>query len=176
MTVISSGFWPEDIKPSIQVPLSVLQPRADELTSLTKGLLVGKVSSTSDKDGTWQFHSLDVVVPTLKNHRQRLLTVKHETMMVYPAYVDAAVFAPSLEEQLGAGINLLSPRKKSRNQASSDDELIQLLKQALHSDQIKAMLVSLIALANNAIAEGHVGNGHASSGEPKNLGGETSGK
>ncbi len=60
------GFWPTEIKPDIQPPLAILKPRAAELTQLTKGILVGEISTTTDREQTWLFHNLDAVVPALK--------------------------------------------------------------------------------------------------------------
>src|SRR4051812_24478026 len=87
MPATISGFWPDDIKAKVQTPLAILQARASELTDMTKGVLVGKVSSTTDSAGDQSYHSLDAVVPALKNLRQRLLTVRHKINMFYPAYI-----------------------------------------------------------------------------------------
>jgi len=146
------GFWPTDIKPDIQPPLAILKPRAAELTQLTKGILVGQISTLTDKDQTWLFHNLDAVVPALKNFRQRLVTVKHQIKMIYPAFVDAEIFEKPLSREF---LHLrvpdpFGPPPKQRNEASTDEELIELLKIALNSAQMKSTLVSLIALANQA--------------------------
>ncbi len=154
---ISAGFWPSDIKPDIQTPLAILKPRAAELTQLTKGILVGQVSTTTDTEKTWLFHSLDAVAPALNNLRQRLLTVKHRIQMIYPAFVDAEVFEAIPQHKIRQLAGALAPfgqPPKRRNEASTDEELIELLKQALNSSQMKSTLVSLIALANEATEEG----------------------
>jgi len=162
MTVsVSGGFWPSDIKPDVQTPLAILKPRADELTQLTRGVLVGQVSTVTDKDKTWVFHNLDAVAPALNNLRQRLVTVKHPIRTPYPAFVDAQLVEESSLERvrqvIARGVPYLGPGapSKERNEASSDEELIELLKEALNSPKMKSTLVSLIALANEAAREGN---------------------
>ena len=147
------GFWPTEIKPDIQPPLAILKPRAAELTQLTKGILVGQISTLTDKDQTWLFHNLDAVVPALNNLRQRLVTVKHQIKMIYPAFVDAEGLEKSRRDiirEAGSLPRHFGPPPKEHNEASTDEELIELLKQALNSAQMKSTLVSLIALANQA--------------------------
>jgi hypothetical protein len=151
MAICSGGFWPEEIKPKIQTPLAILRARANELTDITKGILIGKVSSTIDTDQI--YHSLDAVVPALNGFRQRILTISHQVKAVYPAYLDAKVEWSA--ETLGFPELLQEMREEegAGKVASTDDELIELLKRMLHSRQVKSTLVSLIAIANEGFEE-----------------------
>ena len=152
---IIGGFFSTDIKPDVQAPLTILKTCGAELTQLTRGILIGQVSTFPNTDQKWVFHSLDAVVPALKNLRQRLVTVKHEIKMIYPAFVDAEAFEVPVLNQMVAEMGTLprtfgGPPPKKRNEASTDEELIELLKQALNTPQMKSTLVSLIAMANQA--------------------------
>lgn len=151
---ITGGFFSTDIKPDVQAPLTILKACGAELTQLTRGVLIGQISTHPNLDQKWVFHSLDAVVPALKNLRQRLVTVKHEIKMLYPAFVDAEAFERSALNQVaevGERPRAFGePPPKKRNEASTDEELIDLLKQALNTPQMKSTLVSLIAMANQA--------------------------
>jgi len=153
MAVSSSGFWPEDIKPRVQTPLAILRARANELTEITKGVLIGKVSSTSDTMQAQAYHSLDAVVPALRNLRQRLLTVRHGVKAVYPAYLDAKLPERTPFTQIAESLARFGSQGTAESTALSDEELLALLKEALRSPQVKSTLVSLIAMANEVTEE-----------------------
>jgi len=154
---ISTGFWPEDIKPKIQTPLAILRNRASELTNITEGLLVGNVESMTDELKEQTYHSLDVSVPALNHFRQRLLTIRHRANFVYPVYIAEKFFDDPLSDkqprQRGAR-RLTKDILMREYEASTDSELVQLLKRALHTDRIKSTLASLIAMANEEQGEG----------------------
>ena len=146
---VSSGFWPDDIRPKIQTPLAILRARAIELNDLTKGVLIGSVSSTTDAVKKQRYHSLDVTVPVLRNLRQRLFTIRHGSEMVYPVYIDAGLFESSLD--LAARLGVVGSKlvtESNEYEASTDIELLALLKSASRSAKVKSKLVSLIAMAN----------------------------
>ena len=130
-TIVSTPFWPAEIKPTILSPYAILRPRADELRELTKGLLIGEVAT--EFLGDWQFLHLDVIAPTMDAVRQRLLTVKHRAIAMYPAYVDSALARE-------AGPNPIA--------TATDEELIEVIRRSLHYAPTKSILVSLIASAN----------------------------
>jgi hypothetical protein len=153
MSTEESGSWPDDIKPKIQTPLAILQGRAVELTAKTKGILIGKVMTSHDADNARVYHSLDAEVPALRNFRQRLVTIRHDREVVYPAYVETSVQERIPDDQMGLYAMLGRMREKPKNLATTDDELISIMKKALHSDQVKSTLASLIALANQAMEE-----------------------
>ncbi len=93
---------------------------------------------------------------------------RHRSDLVYPAIVDAKVFEKSAgEKYIEQYTIVLDSPKKPKNEAASDDELIKILREALRSDQVKSLLVSLIALANQTTSAGP---DEASSGLPGNVG------
>jgi hypothetical protein len=156
MSATSSEFWPEDIRPKIQTPLAILQARASELSYLTKGILIGKISSTTDVAMKQTYHSLDVLVPILNNFRQRLLTIRHDFKLVYPTYIESALFDDDADDAMDRrGIReSVSNSGKSEYEASTDEIFLFVIKQALRSNQVKSKLFSLIAIANEAAEKG----------------------
>jgi hypothetical protein len=170
MSAISSQFWPDDIRPKIQTPLAILQARANELRDLTKGVLIGNISSTTDKSKKQTYHSLDVLVPVLNNFRQRLLTIRHDIRMVYPSYIDADLFDDSIEAMALRGIRKnMFIQGEFEYEASSDEKLLYLIRQALRSDQVKSKLFSLIAIANEAAEKGRDDFSGIATGEEESL-------
>jgi hypothetical protein len=155
---VSSGFWPDDIRPKIQTPLAILRARAIELNDLTKGTLIGSVSTTTDMVKKQTYHSLDVTVPVLRNLRQRLFTIRHGIDMVYPVYIDADLcgrFSEVELMQIGVRGSIFLV-ESNEYEASTDIQLIAFLKRALHSANVKSKLVSLIAIANQAEEQSEV--------------------
>jgi hypothetical protein len=153
------SLWPEVIRPNISSPSAILHVQAAGLSAQTKGILLGEVGKRADDDGkqiTWTF---DIVVPILNGYRHRILTVSHGKDMAYPAFVNAEIFRTgSIGSYLSASraISQLlegGPKTKFPNQADSDQQLMELLKRVLESSEIISTAQSLIALANDALAE-----------------------
>jgi hypothetical protein len=151
---VSSGFWPSDIRPKVQTPLAILRARAIELGEITNSVLIGSVSTHTNKEKKQTLHSLDVTVPALRNLRQRLFTVRHATEMVYPVYIHESLCAPEPHEDLlGDNRGFRHRPESSEYEAFTDWGLIELLKRALSSDHVKSVLLSLIAMANQSLEE-----------------------
>ena len=155
MSPYADNFWPEEIKPTIQSPFAILKRRANELTQKTRGVLIGRVSTSSNDTFKNIYHQLEVEVPALKNFRQSLLTVRHGTEAFYPCFVDSTVLVKSVELRI-KGVHP-EPQNhtpvKLPNEASSDVELEALLKKVVNADQVKSTLVSLIVQANEAVTQ-----------------------
>jgi hypothetical protein len=170
MPVFSGGFWPDDLRPKIQTPLAILQARASELRDVTKGILIGRISSTADEAKKQTYHSLDVQVPVLNNFRQRLLTIRHDVKMVYPVYIDKEMLDDSDDAMALAGIKRITSNQGIvEYEASSDAKLLFLIKHALQSDQVRSKLFSLIAIANEAAEKGRDDISGIATGEAESL-------
>jgi hypothetical protein len=156
------SLWSPQIRPTIQSPWAILHSQAEALTKQTNGLLVGRVKKSSPGDGKRESLSLEIVVPALDLYYQRVLVIEHNQGMPYPALVDAEIFRPrmSVADALKAATSSLAisglplqEEKKPPNQADNDEELIELVKKVLQSGPVVSVAQSLIARANDALAE-----------------------
>jgi hypothetical protein len=121
------SLWPQSIKATVLTPLAILRTQAYALRQVTKGVLEGKVSSVEAENMVE--HQLDAFAPAL-DYRHRILSVRHEQEMAYPATVRSAVLGSYGEK------------------VSDDDGLTKLLAKVLGSDQVRAVIASLIARSN----------------------------
>ncbi len=121
------SLWPESIKQTVLTPLAILRTQANALRQVTKGVLEGEVSSVEAENQVE--HQLDVIAPAL-DYRHRILSVRHEREMPYPARVRSEVLDPLGKE------------------VWDDDALIGLLAEVLATDLVKAVILSLIARSN----------------------------
>jgi hypothetical protein len=81
-----------------------------------------------------------------------ILTASYDKNMVYPVTLDADCFRPRSLAEVFAPLTEMhgSPRKRA-NSAATDEEFSQLVDKVLHSDEVKSLAVSLIALANERL-------------------------
>jgi hypothetical protein len=166
MATSVASLWPTDIQPTVQSPFAILDGQARELTRITNGILVGdvKVARTDDQH---VIVTLDIVVPALDNYRHRILQVTHGLDMIYPAWIEADCFvlrsvsqvlaaqSDAISRVVNAQIGVITGQtpQRMKNEAYSDQELRQLLKLVFDSEEVKPLAVSLIARANDVIAE-----------------------
>jgi len=127
-------LWPE-ISVNAVTPAAVLRVQAASLERVTKGLLIGRVSS--GEAGEQEYLNLDVYAPALEL-TQRIVTITCKKGSPYPATVQ-------WEPQRLTVNSMLGPKHP---QASSDAELEEILGQAFGSSRVKAILHSLIARSN----------------------------
>ena len=151
------SLWPSTIRPSIKSPATILAAQAKELALQTDGALVGELKSRDSEDSKQTVHTLDVYAPAL-DYRHRVLTATHAKSQIYPVLVDAEMFRPrSFAEVINQAGTLSgafgAPPAKRENEATSDDELIELVKRVLNSPQVVAVAISLIAKAEEIIEQ-----------------------
>jgi hypothetical protein len=147
MSRCTESLWSPDIRPGAPSPREILEAQAFALRDQTDNLLTAEVRTAHDPaDGT-TFLILDLVVPVLGGTRHRVLTARHLEGRVYPCHVEA-------EALRGAGA------------AHSDAEFCDLVRQVLHSGEVKSLALALLARAHVArgaeplvVARRH--NGHA---------------
>jgi hypothetical protein len=153
------SLWPEVIRPNISSPSAILHIQAAGLGAQTNGILLGEIGKRVDDDGKKITLTFDIVVPILNEYRHRILAVSHSKDMAYPAFVDAEALrsaARNVYVPPSVAISqMLEGYTKSPpfNRADSDQQLMGLLKQILESPEIVSTATSLIALANDALAE-----------------------
>ncbi len=149
------SLWPSDIRAGIQSPFQILSAQAGALSQQTNRRLIGETRIDQSDDNKFITIHLDMYAPNL-DYRHRVLSVSHDSKLVYPVVVDAEMFRPqSIAEIMDAANTssvssvlaaVVGPRpKKKPNQASSADELNELIKRVLSSDEIVSTAMSLIA-------------------------------
>jgi len=160
MPDVIDSLWPEVIRAKVQSPESILLAQADALTRQTNNVLVGKVVFGPSDDNLVVLY-FNIVVPTLKDYRHRIMVVQHRKDMHYPALIDAEVFRASGLAVLQAAMKALrsSPfllaaegaePTKPDNRADSDKEFIDLVRKVLQSPYVVSVAQSLIARATDA--------------------------
>lgn len=151
------SLWSDQIRPNILSPWAILQVQADELTKITTGTLIGDVKQRGPDSNNRVLLSLDMIVPALNEYRHRVLVAMHDSVMPYPVMLDAEVFRPIGLKAIQAAVRLApllgSEEEKPANRADSDKELIELVEKTLKSPQVVSIAQSLIARANEVMAE-----------------------
>jgi hypothetical protein len=150
---VVQDLWPEIIRPTVLSPLAILTRQADALTARTKGVLRGEISRGPTEEDLTTLH-FDIVVPELAGSRFRIMDVKHDVRMPYPATVVAEVFGPvGLAGSLAALGQSISGERKPVNRADNDDELVDLVGKVLRSPYVIAAIKSLQVKADERRAE-----------------------
>jgi hypothetical protein len=158
MTQTIPDLWPDDIRVDVLTPLVILRAQESLISRKTQGILQAKVlTATND---TLVQHQLDLIAPALNHYRRTVLTAKHSRDMVYPVKVKASCFVPKGPlERMALGPQFLGESPQDEREAATQDELIELVRQVLHSGEVRATIQSLIARSNEA-------NGHEPPAEP----------
>lgn len=112
--------------------------QARNLTDLTNGFLEGEVITDGETQG-YIPHHFDIVAPSLNKYRHRILTIRHDSALLYPVYCQTGV-----AEETSADYRLFSIS------ANTEAEFIKVLSQVLQSDYVLSVINSLIARINEA--------------------------
>jgi hypothetical protein len=124
----TDSLWSPEIQPNVSTPRDILDLQAFALREQTDGLLSAEVRETRDPSERAVYLLLDIVVPSLNGLRQRVMTARHFTDRIYPCHLDAEAL-------------------RSAEVAHSAEEFRELVRQVLHSGEIKALAQSLISRA-----------------------------
>jgi hypothetical protein len=127
------NLWPEDLNVDVQTPHAILQVQANLLGKVTRGILQGSVETESTKDEVQ--HRLVVVAPAYNGYRHTLLVAIHHPDLPYPTEIRAE----SLQSFAGEFPT-----------AESDTAMVILVARALGSSETRAIILSLIAMSNEA--------------------------
>jgi hypothetical protein len=155
MSEVLDSLWSPEIRPTVRSPFAILDDQARALASQTEGILVGQTRVTRDEDRANTEVHLDIVVPVLNNSRHRILTARHRTDLVYPAWIDADCFRRSglslTNHSLAAAAAKMAGGKppKEPNEAANDEEFRRLVEKVLKSDEVTSLATSLIARVND---------------------------
>jgi hypothetical protein len=148
------NLWPEDVKADIVSPRSILAVQAEQLAIRTRGLLEARIDTT--RQLPFLIHQFDLFAPVL-GLRHNLLIATHKEVAVYPVRVKAECFIPrrkilgdfsTMGELAGALLHHANAPEPDERDAGTEAEFIELLRQILHSDEVKSIIQSLIAGSN----------------------------
>jgi hypothetical protein len=146
-------FWSDEIRVNVLTPLAILRAGEGSLEKKTNGLLRTEVSSTTSPD--FMAHTLELIAPSLNQRRVGLLSATHRTGEVYPVLLKSRGFLPPYsfwrESSRHGDMDpeAFSPPDDER-EANSQDEFTRLVVEALHSPNITALILSLIAKSNES--------------------------
>ncbi|MBL8795845.1 MAG: hypothetical protein JNM56_18215 [Planctomycetia bacterium] len=147
MATAIPDLWPSDIDVQVVPPLDILKAQEATLAQKTKGILQAKVSTTAT-DKLVQ-HDLDLIAPSLHFYRERILSVTHDRGFIYPVRVSSGVFDPNTSMRLSQLQQaLLADPGRNQRIAATEEEFINLVRQVLQSDEVRALIQSLIARSN----------------------------
>lgn len=130
------SLWSPDIKAEVMSPLTILKGQAEALALQTGGVLLAEVTSESMEGGRVAL-SFDLVAPALRGSRHRILKVLHSQNLPYPAEVQAEVFW----------------REGGSSYPHTDEEFVDAVATVLRSTQVASVAQSLVARANEVLAE-----------------------
>jgi len=139
MTTTIPDLWSDDIRVDVLPPLVVLRAQEGLLAKKTQGILQAKLL-TSETETLVQ-HSLYLIAPALNFYRVSLLSATHEREMVYPVTVTAQCWFSEFLPDGGEEI-------EKRRVAATEEEFIDLVRQALRSTEVRGLIQSLIARSN----------------------------
>ncbi len=168
MTTAIPDLWSDDIRVDVLPPVAVLRAQEGLLAKKTQGILQAKLLTSATE--TLVEHSLYLIAPALNFYRVSLLSATHDREMVYPVTVAAQCW---FSEFLPDGAE--EPEK--RRVAATEEEFIDLVRQALRSTAVRGLIQSLIARSNEIReqqrpASTENGNGPSAEGEPKSTEGQ----
>jgi hypothetical protein len=149
MTTAIPDCWSDDIKVNVLPPIAVLKTQEGLLARKTQGILQAKLTTT--ETDTLVQHQLDLIAPGLNFYRERLLSATHDKEMPYPVTVAAEAFAPkplNSFQVISSAIQRSIDPSVSQRRAATDDEFIRLVREVLRSEQVRALIHSLIARIN----------------------------
>lgn len=145
-----ADLWSDNIRADVLTPAAILEAQVEPLRRKTKGVLRAELM-TSCRDG-WVEHQLQLVAPALQNYRVMVLTVRHLERDVYPTTVMAPCFQRQFRDPLEEhGYELgIATGGLPRNQrpATNQDEFMNVVRQVLQSNDVRATIESLIAQSN----------------------------
>lgn len=139
MSTAIPDLWPDDIRADVRPPVVVLRAQESLLAKKTQGILQAKLlTSESEKLVN---HSLTLIAPALNFYRVNLLSATHDQEMVYPVTVTARCWFSDFLPDGGEEI-------EKRRVAATEEEFIDLVRQALQSAEVRGLIQSLIARSN----------------------------
>lgn len=130
MNQCTESLWSPEIKPDILSPRALLDMQAMALREQSGGLLAAEVREAHDKSEGVIYLIFDLIAQGVAGIRYRVLTARYFAERIFPCHIDAE------------GL-------RTAEVANSSDEFLELVRQVLHSGEVKALALSLIARARD---------------------------
>src|SRR5258708_4490927 len=118
MNQCTDNLWSPEIKLGSSSPRDILELQCLALREQSGGLLAAEVREAHDKSEGAIYLIFDIAAPTLGVARHRILTARYFAERIYPCHLDAE------------GLH-------SAEVAHSDEEFRELVRQVLHSGEVK---------------------------------------
>lgn len=145
MSTTIPDLWPSKIKIDVLPPIVILKVQEGLLASKTRGLLEAKLA-TVETESLVQ-HQLDLLAPSLNFYRERILSATHDRRMLYPVTVTARGFDSTHSPLHTNGAETVQRR------AATEEEFLELVRQVLQSELVRALVCSLLARINEEKGE-----------------------
>jgi hypothetical protein len=139
MTTTIPDLWSDDIRVNVRPPVTVLRAQEGLLAKKTQGILQAKLLTSATE--TLVQHSLYLIAPALNFYRVSLLSATHDREMVYPVTVTAQCWFSEFLPDEGEEV-------EKKRVAATEEEFIDLVRQALRSTEVRGLIQSLIARSN----------------------------
>lgn len=127
MRTFTDSLWSPEIQSDVVSPRDILETQAIVLRELTQGALSGTVRESHDNGQSTIDLSFEIIVAGFDSLRHRIVDVRHTAGRIYPCHVE-------------------SEASRFAEVAHSPLEVQELLRQVLHSGEVKALVLSLLAL------------------------------
>jgi hypothetical protein len=146
MNQCTDSLWSPEIKPGLLSPRDVLELQVMALRDQSGGLLNAEIRCAHDKAENAIYLIFEIWAPSLAEERSRILTARSFADRIYPCHLDAV------------GL-------RTAEAAHSEEEFRELVRQVLHSGEVKSLALSLMARAKEALPRHEPGitrrhNGH----------------
>jgi hypothetical protein len=169
MAVTIPDLWPNDIRIDVLSPLQILRMQEGNFSEKMKGLLQVQVGTVTAE--TLVQHQFDIVAPYLDHYRERLFTATYNRLRFYPVTVEADCFEPkpktpgeALSRSVIKAINWEPP--PNQRVAATQEEFVTLVREILHSDEVRSLIQSLIARSNETRSALAPASGNTNEGAP----------
>lgn len=127
---MQKNLWGElDVEENIRTPTAILKEQADALSTLTKGILDGRVGI--DQGGKGLILEFFIVARAINGYSYELLNVTHDVEL-YPAYV------------------FTQTNNRGRVECNDEQEFEDYLGEILSSNKVKRIISALIAQSKEA--------------------------
>ena len=149
MTTTIPSLWPNTFKSDVQTPLAILQQQAEGVAAATNDIL--KASVDTESGGKKVQHRLVLIAPYYRNFRHTLIVVLHNVDLVYPAEIQAESVKKTVKSDITNPMVGGGPFYDNEYPTVlSEDEMMSTIRNILHSDQTRAVILAMIAKSNEA--------------------------
>jgi hypothetical protein len=168
MAATIEDLWPDDIRVDVRTPLQIMRVQEGLLGKKLRGVLEAEVASRFTD--TLVRHEFDLIAPGLGGYRERIFSATHDRKRIYPVTVEAACFLRESELLANRVLRSMAPgpyvEPSDCKEAATEEDLIELIRQILHSPEVRSAIQSLVAQSNEVRGKSAPVDGTNSGGTP----------